>query len=166
MSQSIYAHVEYKIEHEHALFSLFSKLYLERDYIFMALLGGGPSQSEIQAIFPLRGMPADRNPLTFSAFYMMVSDKETDKERWTSRRQAEKWVEDGDARWVGVGKNCITDPDYFGPSWLLTEELEQVYREYQKHDTSEFTSKSLSVVPVLGAMRLLPEARLVYWFGN
>lgn len=162
MSQSIYAHVEYKIEHDHALFSLFGKVYLLRDYTFMALLGGGPWQSEIQALFPLRGMPTDRNPLTWSAFYIMVGDKETDKERWASRQQAEKWVKDGDARWVGVGENCITDPDYFSPSWLMTEELEQVYRAYQKRDDSEL----LSVAATLGAMRLLPEARLVYWFGN
>ncbi len=160
MSQIIRSHIEYKIKPDHALFSLFGRVSLECDYAFMALLGGGPRQSEIQALVPLRGMPADRNPLTFSAFYLMVSDKETDKERWISRRQAEQWITSGDAK--RAGENCITDPDYFGPSWLMTEELEQVYQEYQKQDGPEL----LSVAATLGAMRLLPEARLVYWFGN
>lgn len=160
MSQTIYAHIEYKIKHEHALFSLFGKVSLERDYTLLALLGGGPRQGEIQAIFPLRGIPTDRNPLTFSAFYMGVCDKETDRDHWISRRQAEQWVEAGDAQWVGT--NSITAPDYFGPSWLVTEELEQVYREYQKHDSLELSC----VAATLGAMRLLAEARLVYWFGN
>jgi len=44
----------------------------------------------------------------------------------------------------------------------LTEELEQVYLEYQKYDALELSS----VAVTLAAIRSLPEARLVYWFGN
>ena len=162
MSQMICSYIEYKIEPKHSLFSLFGRVFLEHDYTFMALLGGGPRQDMLSALFPLRGIPADRNPLTFSAFYLKVSDKKTDKERWILRCQAEQWIAAGEAKWIGENYLAITDPDYFGPSWLMTEELEQVYRDYQRQTGCEL----LSVGATLGAMRLLPEARLVYWFGN
>ena len=160
MSQMLCSYVEYKIEHEHARFSLFGKVYLERDYTFFALLGGGPRQDEIQALYDLRGMPADANPLSSSAYHLVVSDKETDRERWISRREAEQWVKQGAACWVG--ENWITDPDYFGPSWLTTEELTQVYGGYQKDSAMPLVSVEAAIV----AMHLLPEARLVFWFGN
>ncbi len=160
MSQMLCSYVEYKIEHEHAKFSLFGKVYLERDYTFFALLGGGPRQDEIPSLFGLRGMPADANPLSSSAYHLIVTDKETDKERWVSRREAEQWVEQEAACWVG--ENWITDPDYFSPSWLTTEEFTQVYSEYQENNTPLLAS----VEAAIAAMRLLPEARVVFWFGN
>ena len=110
--------------------------------------------------FALRGIPTDANILTSAAFYLIVKDDETDRERFISRPKAEQWVGEGNAIWDGA--NHITDPDYFSPSWLLTEELEQVYQEYRKHDAPRL----VSVEATLAAMRLLPEARLVYWFGN
>ena len=160
MSQIICAYVEYKIKHEHAKFSLFGKVHLDCDYTFFALLGGGPRQDKIQPIFGLRGMPADSNPLTSLAYHLIVTDKETDKERWVSRRQAEQWVEQGYACWIR--ENWITDPDYFGPSWLTAEELTQVYGEYQRNSAMPL----VSVEAAIAAMHLLPEARLVFWFGN
>ncbi len=66
MSQMICSYIEYKIKPEHRLFSSFGRVFLDHEYTFMALLGGGPRQDVIPAIFPLCGMPADRNPLTFS----------------------------------------------------------------------------------------------------
>lgn len=156
MSQIICSHVEYK----QAKYSYFGRVYLERDDTLFALLGGGPHQENVRPCFALRGMPDDANLLTSAAFYLLVRDEETDREKYISRRAAEQWVKLGSATWVGV--NHVTDPDYFGPSWLLTEELEQVHREYQKHDVPSL----LSVTATLAAMRLLPGARPVYWFGN
>ena len=160
MSQILCSYVEYKISDEHSKFSLFGKVYLERDYTFFALLGGGPRQDEIQPVFDLRGMPDDSNPLSFLAYHLIVSDKETDKDRWVSRQQAEQWVRQKDASWVR--DNCITDPDYFGPSWLTAEEFAQAYSKYKKNNMPALMSVEASIA----AMRLLPKARLVYWFGN
>jgi len=156
MSQIICSHVEYK----QARYSYFGRVYFERDYTLFALLGGGPHPENARPCFALRGIPADANRLTSTAFYLLVRDDETDRERSISRWAAEQWVNQGGATWVGM--NHITDPDYFSPSWLLTEELEQVYQECQKRDVPSL----LSVAATLAAMRLLPEARLVYWFGN
>ncbi len=156
MSQIICSHIEYK----QVKYSYFGRVYLERDYNFFALLGSGPLMNDIHPLFALRGMPSDTNILTGVAFYLLVRDHETDRERHISRREAEQWVKRGDAQWVGT--NHITDPDYFNPSWLSTDELEQVYEEYQKLSSPGL----LSVEATLAAMRLLPEARLVYWFGN
>ena len=156
MSQILCSHVEYK----EARYSYFGRVYFERDDTLFALLGGGPHPEYATPCFTLRGIPADANLLTGAAFYLLVKDVETDRERSISRRAAEQWVDQGDATWVGA--NHITDPDYFNPSWLLTEELEQVYRECQKRDTPSLSS----VAATLAAMRLLPGARLVYWFGN
>ena len=156
MSQIICSHIEYK----QAKYSYFGRVYFERDDTLFALLGGGPHPENARPCFALRGIPADANLLTSTAFYLSVKDADTDRERSVSRRAAERWVDQGDAMWMGA--NHITDPDYFSPSWLLTEELEQVYREYQRRDAPSL----LSVAATLAAMRLLPEARLVYWFGN
>ena len=156
MSQIICSHVEYR----QAKYSYFGRVYLERDDGFFALLGGGPLRENTGPCFALRGMPADANLLTSMAFYLSVKDDETGRERAVSRRAAERWVEQGEATWVRA--NHITDPDYFSPSWLLTEELEQVYRQYQKYEARE----QLSVVATIAAMRSLREARLIYWFGN
>jgi len=156
MSQIICSHVEYK----EARYSYFGRIYLERDDTLLALLGGGPHPEIARPCFTPRGIPADANLLTGAAFYLLVADTETGRERSVSRRVAERWVDQGNALWAGL--NHITDPDYFSPSWLLMEELEQVYRECRKRDTPDL----LSVAAALAAMRLLPEARLVYWFGN
>lgn len=156
MSQIICSHVEYKQTN----YSYFGRVYLERGDTLFALLGGGPHPENARPCFALRDIPADANILTSMAFYLLVRDDETDRERSISRRAAEQWVEQGSATWAGA--NHITDPDYFSPSWLLTEELEQVYRKYQERDAPSL----LSVAATLAAMRLLPGARLVYWFGN
>lgn len=157
MSQIICSHIEYK---EQARFSYFGRVYLQRNSTFFALLGGGPLQEEVSSVITLRGMPTDPNIITGVAFYLLVRDYETDGERLISRQKAEQWVARGDAKWIGA--THITDPDYFSPSWLLTEELEQVYKEYRHNDAPDL----LSVEATLAAMRLLPKARLVYWFGN
>ncbi len=160
MSQIVLSHVEYIADYGAARYSRYGEVYLERHYTVMALLGGGPRQTEIEPCFALRGMPDDANPLTRRDFYLLVEDRETDRDRYISRHSAEEWVERGDAEWVGAG--LITDPDYFGPSWLYAEELDTVYHEYLRREASPLPC----VEATLAAMHPLPEARLVYWFGN
>lgn len=159
MSQMICCHIEYRLS-DACGYSTFGHLYLDRDPLLLALLGGGPWGEAVAPLFALRGFPPDANMLTVMAWLLLISDQETSVRRTIPRAEAEKWVRSGVAHWVG--NDQITDPDYFGPSWLSTAEMEQVHAEYQAR-----TGQGLATVEaLLGAMRPLPDARLVYWFGN
>ncbi len=153
MSQSIYGHVEYK----EFRYSYFARVHLEADYTLLALLGGGPRE-EPTPCFASRDVPADMNPLTARAYYLVVSDNKPHCDRYISRQEAENWVASGVSKWISP--TGITDPDFHNPSWLLTEELEQIYSVYLSHNPAPLPC----VEATLAAMRLLPDARFVYWF--
>ena len=153
MSQSIHGHVEYK----EVGYSYFGRVYLEADYVLLALLGGGPLQKPVPCFAP-RGVPADMNPLTSRAHYLIVTESEPLRDGFISRQEADKWVGGGASLWAGSA--CITDPDFLSPSWLVTEELERVYDAYLRHDPARLPC----VEATIAAMRLLLEARFVYWF--
>lgn len=153
MSQSIYGHIECK----EFRYSYFARIHLEADYTLLALLGGGPRQ-EPAPCFASRGVPADMNPLTARAYYLVVTDNEPLRDRFVSRQEADQWVASGASIWAGPTR--ITDPDFLNPSWLLTEEFEQVYGAYLGYNPARLPC----VEAALAGMRLLPEARFVYWF--
>lgn len=101
MSQSIHSHLEYG----RGRYSYFGRIYLEWEPTFFAVLGGGPRQGQIAPCFALRGLPEGMNVLTSVAWYLRVTDRETDGERSVSRTDAERWVEQGQAP-VGRAESC------------------------------------------------------------
>jgi len=140
-----------------ARYSYFGRVYLERNYTFCALLGSGILDHP-QPRFEVRGFPHDANVLTSKDWLLTVREEETDRERYVVRQEAEQWVQCGASQWVGTSH--ITDPDFYRPSWLLLNEMEQVYSDYLTHDQPKLTA----VEAALAAMQSLPEARMVYWF--
>ena len=153
LSQSLFAHIEY----QEAKHSYFGRVHIERNFIFHALLGSEILEQP-KPLVASRGFPGDANLLTIIAWRLTVTEQETNRDRHVSRQEAERWVESGASQWVGT--NHVTDPDFYRPSWLSTDELKQAYSSYLADNQTAL----ITVEAALAAMQLLPRARLVYWF--
>jgi len=134
-----------------------------------------------QPSFQEKGIPKDIDWKTASDYTLHIvedGEPECDLEGHCSRSQADRWVQQGSSEvWDEIdGKAVtITGPDWHTPSWLDTNEMEQVAQRMSaalKDYGDMGSSDSLARVEGLVMMmkRLTQEkgitARVVFWFDN
>lgn len=131
----------------------------DRDYSMFGFLAGVRRDG---CIFEPRGIPDNLSFTVKGAYYLFVVDGETDSEGMTSRENADRWVNSGISEYIE--KDRITHPDWHTASWLTTEEFEQVLKA-REQDT-EYGNVDQEWYAILAAMKVLKNARFVFWFDN
>lgn len=140
-------------------YCLFSGRLGDRDYSMFGLLAGVRQDG---CMFEPRGIPKDISRTTLWEYGLFVSKEEgaDGEDRTCSVESANKWVARGDSVWLD--KNLVSSPDWHTPSYVSTEEFEQVI---QKRKEMEW-GYSEEWDAILAAMKALPDARFVFWFDN
>ncbi len=93
---------------------------------------------------------------------MFVVDRETDGERCVSKVTAQEWIDKGWSK--KIDDNYISDPDWHTPSWLTVKEYEQVLRA--REEIEDYGKLDQEWYAILAAMKVLNNARFVFWFDN
>jgi hypothetical protein len=149
--------------------SCYSEVYISRHTTLFDILGE----------FPVRGLPKKISGDTSDKFFIMVMSPEEElssKEYsrygipWMPRHEADKYVAEDKSfykRSEATGNDeWVSNPDWFGASWLTLEECENVlkrYREKSEHVNWDFavivdTMRSIEIYTRKGF------TRLVFWF--
>ena len=139
--------------------SCFGENLGERDYAMFGLLAGVRRGT---AIFEPRGIPENTSFDVKHSFYMFVVDGEEDGEGYVSKVTAQEWVTQGISK--QIEDKWVTHPDWHTPSWLTTKEYEQVLSA--REEDTEYGKVDQEWYAILAAMKVLKNARFVFWFDN
>lgn len=162
MGCDIHGYIEYedwKDNEGKPHYSSFGENLGDRDYTMFGLLAGVRRGS---AIFAPRGIPENISYTVKSSFYMFVVNGETDGERCVSKVTAQEWIDKG---WSEkIDDDYISDPDWHTPSWLTVKEYEQVLRA--REEIEDCGKLDQEWYAILAAMKVLNNARFVFWFDS
>lgn len=162
MGCDIHGYIEYedwKDNNGKPHISCFGNNLGERDYAMFGLLAGVRRGS---AIFEPRGIPENISFTVRCSFYMFMVDGESDSEGCVSKVTAQEWIDKG---WVKkIDDKWITNPDWHTPSWLTVKEYEQVLRA--REEIEDYGKLDQEWYAILAAMKVLNNARFVFWFDN
>ena len=133
----------------------------ERDYAMFGLLAGVRRGG---CLFQPRGIPENLSFPVKSSYYMFIIDDEKDEDGdgYVSKKTAEQWVDAGFSEYYD--EKWVTHPDWHTPSWLNTKEYEAVLRA--REDIDDYGTVDQGWYAILAAMKVLKNARFVFWFDN
>jgi hypothetical protein len=165
MGCDIHPYIEYNSDPDcDGRYTFFAAPHIMRDYTLFNLLAGvrGPS---VNALYPPRGVPESLSYKVEHEYTLHVTqddEEDLDQEGYCTYQRASAWVNKGYSKWFDIDHTCVVNPDWHNPSWLNADELSKVYLKYWEVRGSDF----LQVKAIIEAMRVLPNARLVFWFDN
>lgn len=150
----------------------------ERNYVMFGILAGVRVSQE--QLFEPKGLPSGELGYKTRADYwfrIVPEDQPdwADTEGWTSRENAERWIERGLSRAsYDNGKLIeVSDPDAHSVSWMTASELSRAvdrYREVVGKYWPNHTGAPTEWVMILAAMQAAEangsHARVVFWFDN
>lgn len=150
----------------------------ERNYVMFGVLAG-VRVSEEQLFEPKGLPPGELGYKTRGDYWLRIAPAEhlelVNMDGWTSRENAERWVEQrlSRASYENGNLTSVSDPDAHSVSWLTASELSQAvdrYREvigkYWPNDTSAPTEWVMILAAMQAAEANGAQARVVFWFDN
>jgi hypothetical protein len=85
-----------------------------------------------QEPFKPKGIPEHLSHHVEYEYTLYVSDDDAESDHFCSRKDAEGWVEGESSKWYGDDKDLVTHPDWHTPSWLSTDEVEQLLHRMEE----------------------------------
>ncbi|WP_165246973.1 hypothetical protein [Paludisphaera soli] len=143
------------------------ELNLGRDYDLFALMAGVRGEEGLVPVCEPKGLPKDISTAFLFHSGCRIDDELAahEVEGYCSREDAEQWVQEGYADYIG--DHAVTNPDWHSVSWLGATELEEVQRRYRLLRGADH----LELGAVIAAVQALEKgqggrSRLVFWFNG
>lgn len=163
MGCDIHAYIEYSTwnnEDGTPYYRNFGDEFGDRDYAMFGILAGVRRNG---CLFEPRNLPSNLAFSTKWNAYLWISDnEETTDEHCVGKIQAHEWVKRGIS--IQIDEHHISHPDWHTYSWLTCDEFEQCVNA--RKDILDYGNIDDEWLAMLAAMKVLPKARLVFWFDN
>jgi len=169
MGCDIHAYIEYGVDYkDKIIMSDFARVNIWRDYALFGIMAG-VRRDEVQ-LFEPRGIPKDLGFYADYDYYLWVNDEARKNEerdgKVCSRSKAEEYVKEWGCAYKDEQKTFVSDPDYHTASWLTADEFQQCLDKLTTLDYRYGSVISPPLKAIAAAMKVLPNARLVFWFDN
>lgn len=156
MGTDIHAFVEVSYSTQPETWHCFVKdIDIVRDDDLFDLLVG--IRNKDTALCDRRGFPKDASLVLIEAYTLKIDNSGCIGT--VLPQDAEAFVQDFKSRYFDKEKNRITNPHWYYPSWLYTDELEAVSEKYTHWNIK-------SIVAMMRVINQSKKSRFVFWFDS